>query len=287
VTEPKPHQKKTGKPESPKEKCETGAGIDSGKSESGDNCCDTHAKNGDRDAEAEGEQQDQVQVLRSRTISNNSGETEEMEDESIEGIPGIENHHDEEEEVKSPEGEQLARPISSLGSTASSGESSAATGDGESSCKSPDDPATPTFSHSSFNTNASNSTNSATAMNLANKRPRIDFLSPTQLPGTSPGTAVGGGLALQHSPGVPQSTATNCGVMLSSDIMICGVCRSVFTVISDFLSHKRHSHCRLRFVCRCFDTGASFPAGGTTTTSNHTEYGTGSGGGTANSSDTT
>lgn len=37
----------------------------------------------------------------------------------------------------------------------------------------------------------------------------------------------------------------------SCDLMICGVCKSLFTSLPLFVSHKKSSSCRLRFVCRC------------------------------------
>lgn len=35
------------------------------------------------------------------------------------------------------------------------------------------------------------------------------------------------------------------------DLMICGVCKTLFTSLSLFITHKRRGSCRLRFVCHC------------------------------------
>jgi hypothetical protein len=65
-------------------------------------------------------------------------------------------------------------------------------------------------------------------------------------------------LRLDHSSRSSWSSSTdtytpNVSCDLSTaDIMICGRCRSLFTSLTDFLSHKQSSNpCRLRFVCRC------------------------------------
>lgn len=57
-----------------------------------------------------------------------------------------------------------------------------------------------------------------------------------------------------HSP--PQLCDTLPGMSSAStaDLMICGVCKCLFTSLSLFVSHKQRNNCRLRFVCRCETT---------------------------------
>lgn len=59
------------------------------------------------------------------------------------------------------------------------------------------------------------------------------------------------------SPFPDARTHENC-IPASVDLMICGVCRSLFTSLPLFLRHKKSNSCRLRFVCHCRtrDTGS-------------------------------